>query len=189
MKLPDIALGVLLLFLFGLPRPSQAQTAPVDEGVDAVEVMQATATIEKIDLEKRKVTLLLDDGKRKTFKVGSRVQNLDQFKVGDHLKISFTEEIVILVGNSDHGTGAAEGTKVSINSKGAPPSVVRVDTSALSAKVLAVDPEKHRVTVLDPDGKKKTIKLSKKVTNLDQLQAGETIDMVITDSLIVEIMK
>jgi hypothetical protein len=64
-----------------------------------------------------------------------------------------------------------------------------VETSALSAKILAVDPAKYRVTLEDPDGKTKTIKLSKKVTNLDQLKPGETVDMVMTESLIVEIVK
>lgn len=179
----------LLLLALAWPRMSRAQTPTVDQGVDAVEVLQATATVERLDLEKWKITLLLNDGKHKTFKVDPRVQNLDQVEVGDHLKISFTEEIVILIGKSDQAVGAAEGTKVSLNPKGASPSVVRVDTSALSAKVLAVDSEKRRVTLIDPDGKKKTIKLSKNVTNLDQLKVGETIDMVMTDSLVVEVMK
>lgn len=64
-----------------------------------------------------------------------------------------------------------------------------VETSALSAKVLAVDAANHRVTLEEPDGKKKTIKLGKKVTNLDQLRVGESIDMVVTDSLIVGVDK
>jgi len=48
-----------------------------------------------------------------------------------------------------------------------------------------VDPAKHKVTLLDPDGKKKTLKLGKKVTNLDELNVGETVDMVVTDLLVV----
>jgi hypothetical protein len=41
----------------------------------------------------------------------------------------------------------------------------------------------------DPDGKKDTLKLSKKVNNMDQLKPGETVDMVMTESLVVEIVK
>ena len=59
----------------------------------------------------------------------------------------------------------------------------------MSAKILAVNPQKNRVTLLDPDGKKKTIKVSSKITNLDQLQVGETVDMVMTESLVVQIIK
>jgi hypothetical protein len=54
-----------------------------------------------------------------------------------------------------------------------------VDTSALSAKLLAVDAPKRRVTLEEPGGKKKTVNVSKNFQNLDQLQAGETVDMLI----------
>ena len=42
------------------------------------------------------------------------------------------------------------------------------------------------MTIEDADGKKKTLKLSKKTTGLDQLKAGDTVDMVTTDSLVVK---
>ena len=63
-----------------------------------------------------------------------------------------------------------------------------VETSALGPQILAVDAQNHRVTLLDPDGKKKTIKVSKKVANLDDLKVGETVDMLLTDSMVVEIV-
>ena len=47
-----------------------------------------------------------------------------------------------------------------------------VETSALSAKILAVNAPKHQLTLTDPDGKKRTIKVSSKVTNLNQLKVG-----------------
>jgi len=173
----------------GFPALLRAQTPAVDQGIDEVEVIHATATVEKIDLAKRKVTLLFEDGKHKTYKVDKSVQNLDQVKVGDHLKISYTEEIIIVVGKSNEAPSQAEAGEVGVAPKGAKPGIVMVDTSALSAKVLAVDPQKRRVTLEEPDGKKKTVKLGKKVTNLDQLKVGESIDMVMTDSLVVDIVK
>jgi len=167
----------------------QAQTGGADQGIDAVDVVTVTATVQKIDLEKRKVTLLLDNGKKKTFKVDKSVQNLDQVKVGDNLKMAYTEEILILVGKSNETPGAAAGGEIGVAPKGAKPGMVMVETSALTAKILAVNIQKHRVTLEEPDGKKKTIKVSKKVGNLDQLSAGETVDMVMTESLVVEIIK
>ncbi|HTS55947.1 MAG TPA: hypothetical protein VMH03_00275 [Terriglobales bacterium] len=184
-----IALGIISLLAMGFPGGLRAQTPAVDQGVDEVEVIHATATVEKIDLAKRKVTLLFEDGKHKTYKVDKSVQNLDQVKVGDHLKISYTEEIIIAVGKSNEAASQAEAGEVGVAPKGAKPGIVMVDTSALSAKVLAVDPQKRRVTLEEPDGKKKTVKLGKKVTNLDQLKVGDSIDMVMTDSLVVDIVK
>lgn len=154
-----------------------------------MEVVQASATVEKIDLEKRKVTLLLENGKHKTFKVDKSVQNLDQVKVGDHLNISFTEEIIILVGQSNEAPAAAEGQEVGVAPKGAKPGIVLVDTVAVTAKILAVDPEKRRVTLEDLDGKKKSVKLSKNFTDLNKIKVGETVGMVMTDSLVIEIVR
>ena len=184
-----MVLAAVLLFTPYPRKAAQAQTAATDRGVDEVEVIKTTATVEKINLEKRKVTLLLEDGKKKTVKVDKSVQNLDQVKVGDHLKLSYTEEIIILVGKSNETAGAASAAEVGVAPKGAKPGIVMVETSALSAKILAVDAAKHRVTIEDPDGKPKKIKLSKDFTNLDQLRVGQTVDMVMTDSLVVEIVK
>lgn len=187
MKTMSLALSVILLFAFSPMSSTQAQSGAAAEGIDTVEVVKATATVEKIDLEKRKVTLLLDDGKKKTFKVDDRVQNLAQVKVGDHLEMSFTEEILIVVGKSNQSPGAAAGEQVSVAPNGKP-GVMMVDTSAVSAQILAVDAPNHRVTLLDPDGKKTTIKVSKKVTNLDELKVGDIVDMMMTDSTVIEIV-
>ena len=168
---------------------AKAQAAPSAEGVDEVEVLKVSATVEKIDLQSRKVTLLLDSGKKKTYKVDKSVQNLDQVKAGDKLKIAYTEELIIVVGKSNEKPGAAAGEAVGVAPKGAKPGIVMVDTAAVSAKIVAVDTTKHSVTLLDPDGKKKTVKLGKKVTNLDQLKAGETVDVVLTESLVVDVVK
>jgi len=162
-----------LLVAFG-PLPSvKAQAATVDQAVDAVEVLKTSATVEKIDLQSSKVTLVLENGKHKTYKVDKSVENLDQVKVGDHLKISYTEELIILVGKSNQAPGAASGGELGVAPKGAKPGMVMVETSALSAKIVAVNTAKHSVTLVDPDGKKKTVKPGNKVTSLDQLKAGE----------------
>jgi hypothetical protein len=96
---------------------------------------------------------------------------------------------IILVGTSNQAPGAASGGEVGVAPKGAKPGIVMVETSALSAKIVAVNTAKHSVTLVDPDGKKKTVKLDNKVTNLDQLKAGETVDMVLTESLVVDVVK
>ena len=189
MKVKSAALSMLLLLAFGPLKAAKAQTAGTDRGIDSVEVITVNATVEKVDLEKRKVGLLLDDGKKKTVKVDKSVQDLDQVKVGDHLNIALTEEIIILVSKSSETPSAAESHSVGVAPKDAKPGIVMVDTSTVSAKILAVDAPKHRVTLEEPDGKKKTIKVSKNFQNLDQLQLGETVDMLVTESVVVEIVK
>jgi Cu/Ag efflux protein CusF len=130
------ALSAMLLMLVIPICPTQAQSGATDEGIDVVEVVTATATVEKIDLEKRKVTLLSDDDKKKTYKVDSRVQNLAQVKVGDHLEMSFTEEIAIVVGKSNETPGAASSEQISVAPNGAKFGIVMVETSTMSAQIL-----------------------------------------------------
>jgi hypothetical protein len=108
------------------------------------------------------VTLLLENGKKKTYKVDKSMQNLDQVKVGDTLKISYTEQIIIMVGNQSSAGGAIEGGAVRGAPKGAKPGIVMVDTSALSAKILVLNTAEHSVTREDPDGKTKAFKLGSK---------------------------
>ncbi|MGA8036363.1 MAG: hypothetical protein WA823_07725 [Candidatus Acidiferrales bacterium] len=189
MKLANLVMSGVLLFGVSCARSASAQSTATDQGVEAVEVIHSNATVEQIDLPKRKVTLLLDTGKSKTFKVDKSVENLDQVKVGDKLKMAYTEELVILVGHSNQSPAAAEGSEVGVAPKGAKPGIVMVDTTAVSAKILSVDAAKHRVTIENADGKKKTVKLGSKITNLETLKPGETVDMVLTDSLVVEIVK
>jgi hypothetical protein len=163
--------------------------AQVAEGIDSVDVIRMTATVEKLDLQKRKATLLLDDGKSKTFKVDKSVKNLDKVKVGDHLKVAYAEEVVITIGKTGGNTGAAGGALVSVAPKGSKPGGVTVETVGMTGKILAVDVKNHKVTVQEPDGKDKTIKVSKKVQNLDQLKAGDMIDVEVTEALAIEVVK
>lgn len=175
-------------FLVLVPSGAALAQAPSAGGIDEVDVVHATAVVENIDMDKRKVTLKMDDGKSKTIRVDKSVQNLDQVKVGDRLKMTYTDEIIIVIGKTGETPDAQGGGMVGVAPKGAKPGTFMVDTLAISAKVLAVDAAKHRVTVEKPDGKKKTIKVSKKVTNLDQLKPGDSVDISITDALAIDIV-
>jgi hypothetical protein len=182
-----------MIFLFVLVSAvdTRAQTAASDQGIDEVDVVQVKASVEQVDLERRKVTLRFEDGKQKTFKVDKKVQNLDQVKVGDELKATCTEELVVRVGTSDEAPGASSTSLVSVAPKGAKPGIVEVETTTWSGKIVAVDAEKHRVTIEDADGKKKTLRVSKKVTvnDLDRLKPGQTFDLALTESVAIEIVK
>ena len=177
-----------LIFASGLASFTRAQ-APAEGAIDAVEVMRTTATVEKLDIEKRKVTLRLEDGASKTMKVDKRVKNLDQVKVGDHLKLAYAEEIAIIVSNDGAQPQASGSAQISVAPKGAKPAAVEVETVSMTGEVLAVDAQKHRVTLREADGTKKTIKVSKKIQNLDRLKVGESVSIMITEALAVEIVK
>ena len=185
-----ISLVTVLAFL-AIASPIAAaklQADVADRGIDVVDVIKATATVQKIDLEKRKVTLLLEDGGHKTIKADKSIRNLDQVKVGDKLNLTYAEEIIVVVGSSKTAPSAAGAGMAAIAHKGSKPGGVMVETNSLTAKVVSIDAEKHKVTLLGPDGKKKTHKVSKKIS-LDKLKAGETVQIMVTDALAIEVVK
>jgi Cu/Ag efflux protein CusF len=186
MKLIQLALGLVIAF-----SPSYALHAQeaANGGIDEVDVVKTTATVEKVDLEHRKVALLLEDGKTKTFKVDKSVENLDRVKPGDRLKMTYTDELVVYVGKTGEAPSASSGGFVKVAAKGDKPGAYMVNTETTSGKVLDVDPEKHRVTLEEANGHKKTVKVSKKITNLDRLKVGESIDVAITETLAIAIVQ
>lgn len=65
--------------------------------VMAVDTVEITAKVEKIDYTKRLVTLKGPDGQMKTIKVDSRVKRLGEVKVGDEIVLRHTEAVALEV--------------------------------------------------------------------------------------------
>jgi hypothetical protein len=63
-----------------------------------------------------------------------------------------------------------------------------VETTAISGKILAIDTEKRKVTYEDAQGKKKTVKVRKSV-DISGLAVGESVDAVLTESVIIKVTK
>ena len=181
-------LAVATLCLSSSLTKSHAQTISPDKGIDDVEVVTVTAVVDKIDLEKRKVTLTLDDGKTKTYKVDKSAVNLDQVQVGDHVKMACTEELIVTVNKAGETPAAASLGAVNLAPKGSKPGGIIVETTAISGKILAIDQEKRKVTFEDPDGKKKSVRVRKGV-DISGLAVGESVDAVLTESVAIDVTK
>src|SRR6476646_3583509 len=63
--------------------------------VGAEQTISTEATVESINKDKREVTLKQADGSKTTIKVPEAVRNLDQVKVGDKLKVKYSEAIAL----------------------------------------------------------------------------------------------
>jgi hypothetical protein len=57
------------------PQEQNSQGQPIDQ----VDVSQVTGTIQKVEADRRKLVIRLDNGKTKSLKVDKSVKNLDQF--------------------------------------------------------------------------------------------------------------
>jgi hypothetical protein len=185
-----VLIATLALGLSALPRHAMQDQNDQSQPVDEVDVTKVTGTIQKVDPDKREMTLKLDDGKKKTLKVDKSVKDLDQFKPGDHVQMSYTEEIIAMAERSDESTARlAKYGVVDVESEGDKPALVKVDTSEITGKIVSIDTKKRRLTFEDPDGKKRTLKLSHRIKDLDQFKPDETINMAITDEMVIEVVK
>jgi len=92
-----------------MAKPGQEPTGPETQqyvavpekgqmpGGVAVQTIKETATIEKINAKKREVTLKGPEGNTVQLSVDPRVTNLNEFKKGDQIVITYTEAVAISV--------------------------------------------------------------------------------------------
>ena len=186
MRILFSVLAVMALFCLWPISTLHAQAISPDQGIDDVDVIVLSGTVDKVDLEKRKVTLTFDDEKKKTIKVDKAAINLDQVQAGDHVKIACTEELIVIVNKARESPAAAELASVNVAARGKKPSGVVVDTTVVSGRILAINQDSRKITFEDPDGKKKTVKVKRSV-DISRLAVGESVDAVLTGSIAIDI--
>lgn len=155
-----------------------------DDGALIVDTITITAKVTAKQAEKRKLTLQSDSGEV-TIKVSPDMANYDQVKVGDRVEVVLTEEVAIFIGSGAPPSSDAAAA-VALAPQGAKPGGVMADTTQVTVKVVAVDSEKHRVTLKLPDGSTKKIKVDDKV-DLSTVTIGENLTVVITDAVAVSV--
>jgi hypothetical protein len=167
---------------------AKAKSKPDAEGAIEVEALTATSKVTAVDPAKRTVTLTNDAGQTSTYKIGKKVRNFDQIKVGDEVKATLLESVAIMVSKSSAPPEAGERDLVAVAPKGAMPGVIMAKTRQITAKIVSVDPQARTVTIEGPMGGKPTIKVGPKV-NLDQLQNGDDVTLRVTDALAIRVEK
>src|SRR5215469_13199159 len=71
----------------------------------------------------------------------------------------------------------------------APGKVAGAATTEVTAKVIAVDPAQHTVTLQSASGKTRTIEVGDQVRNFDQIKVGDTVHAKYTQALALELKK
>ena len=121
-------------------------------------VVELTATVEAIDMQRRMVSLRGAGGRAATIYAGPNVRNLDQVKVGDEVVVSYYEAIGAEVTTA---TGATKGVEqdgaVFRAAKGARPAGAVAETLTTTVKIDSVDTSMHTVTFRRDDGLMRTL--------------------------------
>ena len=195
LKWTVIALTPAALLVFtscsSTPEGEGATVVAAEKGVPGgimVETYQTTATVTGIDAAKRKVTLVSPDGKKNTYKAAPEVINFDQIRIGDQLKITATEQLVVYVAGEGETPSDGGAQLVALAPKGAKPGALMAETTQVTAKVTAIDSEHHKATLQFEDGTTRTVAVRQDV-DLSQRKVGDSVVIRTTGSLAIQVTK
>jgi hypothetical protein len=153
---------VAALTLAGCWTPPNANVQPkgkpglIQDGI-TVESVKDPAVVEAIHTSTRTITLKFSDQVSRTYPVGSQVENLDQVRVGDHVKATVTDVLAVyLLENGRLPDGAT------------------AETLGINAKVLIVDPSYRILTVQYPNGQSDKFKPGLG-TKMEEMSPGDSV--------------
>ncbi|HWQ91679.1 MAG TPA: hypothetical protein VN673_08405 [Clostridia bacterium] len=167
---------------------SVASYEPGVPGGAVVETYQTTATVTAIDPAERTLTMVSPNGKKTTFKAGPEVVNFDQIRVGDQVKATLTEQLVVSMGTEGSRQDEGADSTIQLAPKGAKPGVMVADTVQVTAKVVAIDAKQHTATLQFPDGSTKKVSVRKDV-DLTQRRVGEEVVIRATETRALSVEK
>jgi len=187
----ELAANVPLVPVEGQMTATGTEVAAYAEGIPGgviVQTVELTATVASIDKAGRKVTLVSPDGIKKTVKAGPDVINFDQIRVGDQLKITATEELVVQMAGEGASLGDGAAGVVALAPKGAKPGGFLAETTQVTAKVTAID-QKNRTAVLRfEDGSTRTLPVRSDV-DLGKRKVGEQVVFRVTEMIAIDVAK
>jgi len=157
-------------------------------GQMVVDTLSRTDTVVAIDSALRRIELKHANGTITSYKCGPEIRNFDQIKAGDQVKATVVDEVgVYLKPASQSQSLTATGTTVGAR-LGAKPGVVNLDTLDLTARITAIDPWQHQVTLQTADGRTRPITVSEYI-NLADFSVGDEVSVRLTQALAVLVEK
>jgi hypothetical protein len=149
------------------------------------QVMTASAKVDKVDIDKRELTLQADNGKPFTINVPEGVSRLDNVKPGDKVRVSFYESVAVSLARPGEAQPGQQKTTEIGRAPGALPGGTVAQQVTTTAKVTKVSPSKDEVTIEGPGGKANTIKIEDPQvrSQLGRLKVGDEIQTTYTQAM------
>lgn len=147
--------------------------------------VSATATIQAIDPTARTVTLRDEQGNEDTYSVSPQVKRFNELKVGDTVKMTYHESLVLQVRKPGEAATVSDTAAVAVG-KGALPSATMSAQDTVTVTVKAIDPAVPSVTVTTPDGRTVTRKIEDR-KHLEGLKVGDKVDITYSRAVVTEI--
>jgi Cu/Ag efflux protein CusF len=147
--------------------------------------VSATATIQAIDKANRVITIRDEKGVEDAFSVGPEVKRFDELNVGDKVKLTYSESLVLHVRKPGDPAPTAGDQVGGARSTGAPGATIARQLTT-TVEVLAIDQKLPSITVKTADGRTVTRKVENR-KNLEGVKVGDKIDITYTQAAVLEI--
>lgn len=135
----------------------------------------ATATVEKIDLSTREVTLKGEEGEPPiTIVIGPDVRNLDQIRIGDRVTFTLSVELAIFAAPQGGGPSITETLEDRRTPVGRKPGRSVTNVQETTVTIVALDPATHTAVIRELSGDLRAIQLNDQM-NLDGIKVGDQV--------------
>ena len=175
----NVTLGLAAVLVAG-SLAHAAQTVKKSESVTA------TATIQAIDKANRLVTLKDETGAEDTMQVTPAMKRFDELKVGDKVKVTYYESLVLQVRRPGDPAKTGGTDAALTKGTGASPSATLSVQQTTTVEVLAIDQKLPSITVKTADGRTVTRKVEER-KNLEGVKVGDKIDITYTQAALMSI--
>ena len=154
-------------------------------GAMAAQLTTASAKIDKVDLDKRELTLQTDDHKPFTIQVPEDVKGLEHAKAGDKIRVSFYESVAVSLNKPGEAQPGIEKKTTVDRAPGKLPGGAVVQQITTTATISKVAAGKDELTIEGPGGKKNTIKVDDPDvrSQLSRLKVGDQIQTTYTQAM------
>lgn len=166
--------------------PAKPMAADTSKGEAIVGTHEATATVTKIDMKTREVTVKTQDGEEVTFVADERVKNLAQVKVGDRITAVYTEALAYEVKKGGKAMGVEAQAAAKTAKPGEKPAAVVGHQVTVTVTVTAIDPKVPSITFKGPQGNTQTVKV-RYPEKLKGVAVGDAVDITYTEALAIKV--
>jgi len=153
--------------------------------VERTRLEEINATVEKIDLEKRMVTLRAPMGNVLTLTVDERVRNLPQVKVGDQVVVKYYQSLAVRM--AEPGDPMSTSTSGVVAAKpGEMPAGGAGRQVTVTATVQAINRKDPAIALMGPGGDVVTVRVMDP-KNLEKVKVGDKLLITYTESLAISV--
>ncbi len=179
----------ILSILAALLVASALAAATVPSQTTIREKLTITGEVAAVDVAARRIVIRGPLGGETSGRVEDDVKNLDQVQVGDLVSIVYSEAIALSASKPGEPNPLFTGGETETAKPGERPALAATEQTKRTVTVVSVDPDKRSVVLQGEDGTLFPVEVERPefARKLQQLRAGDKIDVVYTEALIVAV--